>query len=235
MLFLDSDDYLLPNAMNAFMNAIEAYREADYIKGGHKVFAQREVSSKFNKIRKEYANNLMSAEHALKNIVSGHNVVWNILFRKSFIDGYNLRFDASIRYYEDGPFTLSFFTHNPKCVYLNNETYVYRLGSLGSLTTTKISYSKCRSLIDGACTCKGLCVNLNTGIEFECQRTAASYYIMALKGLLRLKGKERIETFRYLRKNCKNIDGSYLTSKDRWLGRIYNMINIICPSNGLDS
>ena len=62
---------------------------------------------------------------------------------------------------------MELFSHHPKALYIDAETYVYRLGAEGSVTNTSLNASKVKSLIDGACVYYSLKNQFNNEGESE--------------------------------------------------------------------
>lgn len=224
VLFIDADDYLTTNGIKDILNAIHKFRDADFIKFSHRVnFEGIEKKSKFKSQRAHFKNRYLSHDQALISIVNGHNVVWNICFRRLILMERQIFFDEELSYFEDGPFIFEFFSSHPQCVYVDEDTYVYRVDNEDSLTHGRINEKKCQSLINAAVRLGEIQLE-----DFESKNlllcTISEYWILALKGILRFRFLRLIKVYRYMQSKCQYINASNMSFKYRILASIYNLI-----------
>lgn len=222
--FLDSDDYLPYNALRNLLDAAETFPEADFIKGNHRVLTKDgEIRTRFSDSRKEHAGKLLDYEFALKHIIGGHNIPCNILYKHSFLKENNISFRENLTYLEDGPFLMELFSHHPKALYIDAETYVYRLGAEGSVTNTSLNASKVKSLIDGACVYYSLKNQFNNEGEAERQKMQTQYQLGALKGIAHLDKNESEDLFKYFISKIHAIDTRVTFGKEKIVAITYNI------------
>ncbi len=152
ILFIDSDDYLTKDALEIFAGKIKEFPEADFIRGNQRILIneEREAASIFAKPRSAFADRIISGEDFMVKVLDKDYAPIDALFRRDFLCRNNIEFHEDLIILEDGPFIIEICSRNPKCVYINEETYVYRLGNPTSVTNSKKSYPKCKSLIKGA-------------------------------------------------------------------------------------
>ena len=222
--FLDSDDYLPDNALRNLLDAAETFPDADFIKGNHRVLTKDgEIRTRFSDSRKEHAGKLLDYEFALKHIIGGHNIPCNILYKHSFLKENNISFRENLTYLEDGPFLMELFSHHPKALYIDAETYVYRLGAEGSVTNTSLNASKVKSLIDGACVYYSLKNQFNNEGESERKKMQTQYQLGALKGIAHLDKNESEDLFKYFISKIHAIDTRVTFGKEKIVAITYNI------------
>lgn len=204
--FLDSDDYILPDSLHNLYEAAIKFPQADFIKGNHRVLTQNgEIPTRFSKRRQPYADRILNVNEALTGIIHGHNIPCNILYKHSFLKEHNISFNEAISYLEDGPFLMKFFSFSPKSLYIENETYVYRLGAEGSVTNTVLTPLKVKSLILGALDYKALKGNFEAEAETERSNMEHLYVHGALSSMLKLKKEEAIKLFDIFKKEFPKL------------------------------
>ena len=125
LMFADSDDFLTEIACEVLVNKIEA-ENADYVIGNYiNCYENGELwpNPVFNKEKyKEFELNIKDYKDSFFIMNSG---VWNKIYRKSFIDDLNLKFEIGIPA-EDAIFTTYCFMKARKVVYIPDMVYVYR-------------------------------------------------------------------------------------------------------------
>ena len=152
ILFIDSDDYLPADALSILARKTQEFPTADFIRGNQRILIneEREAQSIFAKPRAAFANKIVSAEDFMVRVLDKDYAPIDALFRREFLNRHNIEFHEELIILEDGPFIIEICSNNPQCVYINEETYVYRLGNPTSVTNSKKSFPKCQSLIKGA-------------------------------------------------------------------------------------
>lgn len=126
--FLDSDDYITPNALSTLYSAAEKY-QADVVWGSNykqreeKIWTENDDILPHRIFQKdgEFTSYLYSK---LKDDLP--NTAWNILFSMDFLNRNNLQF-PNIRFQEDIAFDEIFHPYIKKAVMLPDLTYYYLL------------------------------------------------------------------------------------------------------------
>lgn len=152
VLFVDSDDYLPNHALKILNKATNIYPEADFIRGNQRILidGNREAESEFSVSRALYSNRILDGESFLINILQKDYAPIDSLFKRDFLIKHSIEFHEELTVLEDGPFISEICSKNPKCVYINEETYVYRLFNPNSVTNSPKNLNKSLSLIRGA-------------------------------------------------------------------------------------
>ena len=136
--FLDSDDWLTPNATQSLLHAAEStgcdlcvghfYRVA-----GNRMAQRGHIRRERILTRQEYAEEMMKAP---ANYYYG--VLWNKLYRRSIIGAANLCFDPQVKWGEDFLFNLQYLEHTRLISAIPTPVYYYRKRE-DSLVNTDIS------------------------------------------------------------------------------------------------
>lgn len=138
VVFLDSDDYYLPDAIATIMNYIMKYPHVDVFywdcavtTEGNRYYTLPHVSPVEQQIIEYYdwEYNQYTTTPA--------GCVWVGAYRKAFLDKYHLRMRPGV-YYEDELFIYSIFTclGNVLALHLDQPFYYYRTGRDGSTVTS---------------------------------------------------------------------------------------------------
>lgn len=138
VVFLDSDDYYLPDAIATIMTYIKKYPHADVFywdcavtTEGNRYYTLPHVSPVEQKIIEYY-----DWEYD-QYTTTPAGCVWGGAYRKAFLDMNHLRMRPGV-YYEDELFIFSIFTcqGNVLALHLNQPFYYYRTGRDGSTVTS---------------------------------------------------------------------------------------------------
>ena len=135
IMFLDSDDILVQNACEAMYNKIEE-KNADYVVGNYINMDEdgRDWDKPIFPFEK-YQETELSIKDYKKSFFLMSSSVCNKIFRKSFIDGLNLKFTEKIPA-EDAVFTTYCFIKS-KCVYyIPSLVFRYRQRYKGSISNS---------------------------------------------------------------------------------------------------
>ena len=166
IFFLDSDDYLHPQALDIF------YQTA--IRSGAPVV----VSKSYCKLGKDAVSDaLINTDHlrykVCRSPLSGlyrHRLIsavaWNKLYKKDAIKDF--RFIEGI-YFEDWPFTACFFSSIDSFALINEKVYIYNT-STPSITRSKFTIRKIHDYIVGIRYVYNYFMNLNKVKEWEIVR-----------------------------------------------------------------
>lgn len=123
--FVDSDDYLPPNATETLVHAAES-TGADLIVGhfyrdfGDKLVHQGHIRDRRVMTRAEYAEEMMKAP---SNFYYG--VLWNKLYRRTILEAGRLRFQRGLSWCEDFLFNLEYLKHVRLAAAIPEPVYYY--------------------------------------------------------------------------------------------------------------
>lgn len=134
-MFLDSDDFFEPNAVEIMYNEIEE-KNADFVIGNYintDPNGKKWQNSIFDE--KIYDNFKLSVTDYEKSFFVMNSGVWNKIFKKEFIDKLNLRFIKGLPA-EDAIFTTYCFVNTDKVYYTKEVVYNYRQNyTAGTIST----------------------------------------------------------------------------------------------------
>lgn len=158
VLFVDSDDYLLPNALKKFADIIDKNPEIEFIKGNQTILMDdsKEYPSVFKQWRLPFAQKILSGEELMVNVLRTDFTPTNSIFKRELLSEHKLRFQENLVLLEDVPFIMEMCSVSHKCTFVAEETYCYRLFSETSLTRSKRTLPKVMSLAQVAETEKEL-------------------------------------------------------------------------------
>lgn len=136
--FLDSDDWLTPNAVEVLVHAAES-AGADlvlchfYRVSGNRMAQRGHIKKERLFTRQEFADEMMKAP---ANYYYG--VLWNKLYRRSIVEANRLRFPTDISWCEDFLFNLNYIEHVRLVSAVPKPIYYYRKRE-NSLVNTQAS------------------------------------------------------------------------------------------------
>lgn len=139
--FLDSDDWITPEATKLFMRGME-HEDCDMVIASFYRVIGKRVSIKGD-IQKE---GLLSREDFADEMMDNpadfyYGVLWNKFFRREIIEKYHLRMDPRISWCEDFLFNLEYLVHCRNIYVLQAPVYYY-VKTKGSLATQGMSLVK---------------------------------------------------------------------------------------------
>lgn len=122
--FCDADDYLVPNAYLFLLN--NYWHDGVDVLKFNSVTLDDHMSKKWQE--PEALSKVVVFEGCGQDFYRKYHpcFVWCYLYRKSFLDQYDLRFGQQ-GYAEDLSFCLDLFMHNPHCVVVNANVYRYTI------------------------------------------------------------------------------------------------------------
>ena len=135
--FLDADDLLPKEALQRlFQKAEETY--ADMVAGNVVTFGERKASGDFSQRNRETAFTVSGETFLTEAITNRHYVpmVYNYLYRRSFIEQHNLRFEPGILH-EDELWTPIALTKAKRVASISNTTYLYRQHEASIMSASK--------------------------------------------------------------------------------------------------
>lgn len=132
--FMDSDDWLTPDATESFVYAAKKFDcdlvIADFYRVDKAVFTEKQhIRERGPLTREQFAEYMMQEPADFY-----YGVLWNKLYRKSIITENRLSMDTELRWCEDFLFNLSFIRHAERFTAIQTPIYYYmkRKGSLVS-------------------------------------------------------------------------------------------------------
>lgn len=139
--FLDSDDWITPEATKLFVRGME-HEDCDMVIASFYRVIGKRVSIKGD-IQKE---GLLSRENFADEMMDNpadfyYGVLWNKFFRREIIEKYHLRMDPKISWCEDFLFNLEYLVHCRNIYVLQAPVYYY-VKTKGSLATQGMSLVK---------------------------------------------------------------------------------------------
>lgn len=133
VLFVDSDDYLLPDALNHLLEGLRGYPKADMVVGN--TIIEASGSKPFYDLSApEYiddAYDILTRMMRYKINIEA----WNKLIRKEVITDNGLRFVEGV-IFEDQPWSFYLFDHLSSVVLLPDVTYFYRCNNNSIMQTS---------------------------------------------------------------------------------------------------
>lgn len=139
--FVDSDDWLTPDATRLLVRSAEEFRCDMVISDFYRVIGER-VSHKGDieedgiMSREEFAACMMDRPADFY-----YGVLWNKLYRREIVERYHLRMDAKISWCEDFMFNLEYIRHAESFYALRTPVYYY-VKTKGSLASQGMSITK---------------------------------------------------------------------------------------------
>lgn len=139
--FLDSDDWITPNATGLLVQAAERFHCDLVISDFYRVVGERvshkgDIEDDCVMTREEFAS------HMIENPADFYyGVLWNKLFRREIIEQHYLRMDSDISWCEDFMFNLEYIRHADVFYALQVPIYYY-VKTKGSLASQGMSITK---------------------------------------------------------------------------------------------
>ena len=139
--FLDSDDWITPNATRLFVEEAERYHCDMVISDFYRVVGKRvahkgDIDDDCVLTREEFS------AHMLQNPADFYyGVLWNKLYRRDIVEKYHLRMNPEISWCEDFMFNLEYIRHAEVFYALQVPVYYY-VKTKGSLASQGMSISK---------------------------------------------------------------------------------------------
>ena len=139
--FLDSDDWITPDATRLFVRMATEYDCDMVISDFYRVVGER-VSHKGDIEEDGVLTREEFAAHMMENPADFYyGVIWNKLYRRDIIEKYHLRMDADISWCEDFMFNLEYILHAESFYVLNTPIYYY-VKTKGSLVSQGAGITK---------------------------------------------------------------------------------------------
>lgn len=134
--FVDSDDWIPENAYEVLYHALKE-QDAGCVVGNCVKVVDKNGTLTYKK-RKKGELGVISAQDAMKRVLLNGSAVWNRLFRRELFE--NVRFPSN-RINEDEVAALHIYVQCKKVVFLDADTYYYRIRK-NSVTTSSFSLRK---------------------------------------------------------------------------------------------
>lgn len=139
--FLDSDDWITPEATKLFMRGMD-HENCDMVIAafyrviGKRVSVKGDIEQEESLTREEFADEIMDNPADFY-----YGVLWNKFFRRDIIEKYHLRMDPRISWCEDFLFNLEYLVHCRNIYVLQAPVYYY-VKTRGSLASQSINLFK---------------------------------------------------------------------------------------------
>lgn len=139
--FLDSDDWITPDATGLFMRAAAEHKCDMVITDFYRVIGERvsqkgDIETEGIMDRTDYAANMMRNPADFY-----YGVLWNKFYKRSIIEKYQLKMDSSVSWCEDFMFNLEYIRHTHTIYALKVPVYYY-VKTKGSLVSQGLSMKK---------------------------------------------------------------------------------------------
>ena len=139
--FLDSDDWITPDATRLFVRAAEEYGCDMVISDFYRVVGER-LSPKGDIEEEGVLTREEFAAHMMENPADFYyGVLWNKLYRRDIVEEHKLRMDTDISWCEDFMFNLEYIRY-AKVFYVLHAPIYYYVKRKGSLASQGINISK---------------------------------------------------------------------------------------------
>ena len=139
--FLDSDDWITPDATRLFVRAAEEYGCDMVISDFYRVVGER-LSPKGDIEEEGVLTREEFAAHMMENPADFYyGVLWNKLYRRDIVEEHKLRMDTDISWCEDFMFNLEYIRY-AKVFYALHAPIYYYVKRKGSLASQGINISK---------------------------------------------------------------------------------------------
>lgn len=139
--FLDSDDWITPDATKLFVRSAETHQCDLVISDFYRVVGDR-VSHKGDIEEDGIMNREQYAAHMMENPADFYyGVIWNKLFRRDLIEKHHLRMDSNLNWCEDFLFNLEYIRHANVFLALQAPIYYY-VKTKGSLVSQSMSINR---------------------------------------------------------------------------------------------
>ena len=139
--FLDSDDWITPDATRLFVRAAEEYGCDMVISDFYRVVGER-LSPKGDIEEEGVLTQEEFAAHMMENPADFYyGVLWNKLYRRDLVEEHSLRMDTNINWCEDFLFNLEYIRHARRFYALHTPIYYY-VKTKGSLASQGMNLSK---------------------------------------------------------------------------------------------
>lgn len=123
IMFIDGDDWIDTNMVETlYLLAVE--NNTDFVGGGFVFEELKSGRKRFSPIG--FHPQVIEGKNILRNYLTGHYLwgsVWGGMYRRTFLNEYNLRFDKGIRYGEDVFFNLQVMSKANKVLVCENHFY----------------------------------------------------------------------------------------------------------------
>lgn len=133
LMFVDSDDFLISTACEIAYNAIQKDYSDVCIFGHLELINDTLVEGRETQVLKKIINNPEGIDLYNFNFLCTDKI-----YKTSFLKNSNLKFIENLQTAEDTIFASSVFFYKPKCTFIEDNLYIYRVSRSGSATTYNI-------------------------------------------------------------------------------------------------
>lgn len=126
LMFLDSDDFLYPDALKVLYEAsIETPCADIIISGMEKYFVSTDTKELFNLDANIYSKSLFGELSIYLKKKYFYGMVWSKLYKKEIISNNQIKFNENISYHEDELFFTQTLNASSNVKIISNTTYIY--------------------------------------------------------------------------------------------------------------
>lgn len=189
VIFVDSDDYVTDDYVQTLVETLE---KTDvqlvcanfFLVVNEKVKGNTQLKNDVEILKASEAIDMMADRDKYQGYL------WNKIFKKEVLDNKNIRFDKTIKIWEDMLFCLKYMNHIDKVAYVKKSIYYYNVRENSAMTNKKIwnEYTQLKAIDE--------MWNLVQPYEGKFKKVIRDHYVENLVGML---GKEVC----YSRQECK--------------------------------
>lgn len=136
---LETDDFIKPFMYEELFKIAEE-NQVDFVKSNYDIICSKNNGEYFRETYKElqlypeYYNKVLSTEGIIK-LYMYNSVLWNAVYRRSFIEKYHIRFHESPgAAYQDTGFNIQILSRAEKIIYIDRSFYQYRIDRMEAST-----------------------------------------------------------------------------------------------------
>ena len=141
LIFIDSDDWLEPNALQNYSNVIKT-DHPDIIKGGFEIDDSKNGIQKVYSLPRKMELTDITEIFLITEKYSYGGFLWDTAFKRELIS--NLKFDKKLKWLEDHLFSFDAFARCQKMICIPEVTYHYMVNqgeSLSNIKDAKVIYN----------------------------------------------------------------------------------------------
>lgn len=197
--FLDSDDYLLPEAFAETVSLLARYEADLWVSDFFRVTGDGAVVDRIEQIAP--ADEPVFGRAAMRRFVSSGDCVWNVwrcIFRRSFLEAHGLCFREGFHCGEDMEFMIRALTLAERIAFFHNPYYCYRVNYGGTLML-RYTAERVRQLTEMMLSSARHLDGLDGEPAASLKRMLAREYLLNLSLYRQCPPEERAEALRWLK------------------------------------
>ena len=132
VVFVDADDYLLPDYLSSFLHVFREHPELDVVSCGYHIVDEDADLIFESNFASDVSYCILNRDTWIKRLLSGkeHVALWHVMIRRSFIQKHGLVF-STLHYAEDTLYQYTLATLVEEIGIVNRKTYVYIMHASG--------------------------------------------------------------------------------------------------------